>query len=190
LEWTTVKGFEDYEATECGRIRRKDKVITRDGHKPFLMRGKELEFTFDKDGYHKTALRKHGKRHYFRVHRIIADTFIPNPNNLPIVNHKNGIKHDNQVDNLEWCTYSENVIHGFEVLGRVGYNGGQNVPVLMIDPISGKVLNRFESMLEAGIHVGVTNITISACVKGRLNTAGGYKWVRASEGVSTIEKAE
>lgn len=190
MEWTTVKGFSDYEVTKCGRIRKKDTFINVDGWKPYFRKGKELKFTYDKDGYLKTALRKDGKRYYLRVHRIVANTFIPNPHNHPVVNHKNGIKDDNAVENLEWCSFSYNTKHGFDVLGRDGQNGGQNIPVIKIDPDTGGEIQRFDSMVEAGENVGVTNITISACVNGRLRTAGGFKWIRASEGVSTIEKAE
>ena len=190
MEWETVKGFVDYEATKCGRIRRKGGIVAPKGMTPYFLKGKELSFSHDRYGYLKTALRKGGKRHHKTVHRIIAETFIPNTRNYPVVNHKNGIKDDNRVENLEWCSFSYNTRHSFRVLGRKGQNGGQNVPVIKIDPNTGQELGTYNSMTEAGKNVGVTNITISACINGRLKTAGGYRWIRASEGVSTIEKVE
>ena len=63
----------------------------------------------DHCGYRHTIL--NGKNR--NIHRVIAETFIPNPNNLPCVNHKDGNKQNNRVDNLEWCTHSENTLHSF-----------------------------------------------------------------------------
>lgn len=65
------------------------------------------------NGYLKVKLFKNGDYKFFNVHRLVATTFIPNLNNLPCVNHRNGIKTDNRVENLEWCTYSENEKHAY-----------------------------------------------------------------------------
>lgn len=81
---------------------------------------KILSLRKDKDGYLQVALVKtSGKRSPMRVHRLIALTFLENPNNYPVVNHKNGIKHDNRVDNLEWCTISHNTKHAYNELGVI-----------------------------------------------------------------------
>lgn len=79
---------------------------------------KILSPKIDKDGYLECALSIDGKRtmKYFRVHRLVAETFLENPDNKPTINHINGIKIDNNVDNLEWSTYSENNIHRFQIL--------------------------------------------------------------------------
>lgn len=72
----------------------------------------------DKDGYREYHLKICGKSIHRRGHRLIAETFLENPNNYPIINHKNGIKDDNRVENIEWCSYSYNSIHSCRVLGN------------------------------------------------------------------------
>lgn len=67
-----------------------------------------------RDGYNKVGLFKNGDRTYYRVHRLVAECYLPNPNNHQQVNHINGIKTDNRVRNLEWVSHSENIIHGLK----------------------------------------------------------------------------
>lgn len=78
----------------------------------------------DNKGYLKVGLLINGKLKTYRVHRLIAETFIPNPLNKPQVNHKNGIKTDNMVENLEWCTNRENQLHAIQkglIIHKKGY---------------------------------------------------------------------
>lgn len=72
---------------------------------------KEMAYPKDKDGYIRLCISINNKRSYLPLHRLIAITFIPNPEHNPVVNHKNGIKDDNRVENLEWCSVKENTNH-------------------------------------------------------------------------------
>lgn len=76
--------------------------------------GRTLKGMVDRCGYHEVSITEHSKSKWFFVHRLVAEAFLPNPDNLPFVNHKNGNKLDNSVENLEWCTRSENALHSFK----------------------------------------------------------------------------
>lgn len=95
-----IPGHEEYRITEDGRV--------------FGKYGKELIGHIDRCGYHEVLLQEHGIGKWYLVHRLVAITFIPNPNDLPFINHKDGNKLNNSVDNLEWCTRSQNAKHSFE----------------------------------------------------------------------------
>ena len=100
-EWRDIKGYEGkYQVSNLGRVR------------SFHGKGKLLKGTPDKDGYLRIALCKNGMRKYFGIHQLVALVFIPNPNNLPCVNHKDEDKTDNKVENLEWCTIAYNNCYG------------------------------------------------------------------------------
>lgn len=173
-EWYNISGFDNYEITKTGNVRNKNTLV-------------EFKPKSDKDGYLEVGIRRDGKRFYKRIHRLVAETFLPNLDNLPLVNHKNGIKNDNRVDNLEWCTYSYNSKHSFETLGRKGYNGGTNKVISKVDAITGEVLNTYNSITDASESVGVNKTAISHVINGRSKTCKGYNWVVVEEDVSTIE---
>lgn len=117
---------------------------------------------------------KEGVRKTAKVHRLVAETFIPNPENKPCINHISGIKTNNRVDNLEWCTYEENNIHAVK-------NGLHKSLFYKENPRSKKVIcietnEIFKTITEASKKYNIHNSNISACCRGKQQIAGGYHW--------------
>lgn len=103
--WKPVVGFDKYKVSNKGRL-----VSFHKKEDGYLMSQSD-----DKDGYKKATLSKDGKEFTRRIHVLVAQSFIPNPENLPVTNHLDGVKDNNSVENLEWTTVKENTIHGYQM---------------------------------------------------------------------------
>lgn len=104
----------------------------------------------------------------YAVHRLVAQAFIPNPENLPEVNHKDENSSNNSADNLEWCTKEYNISYGERIAKT--YSA---VEMLTLD---GAIIKEFDSQVEASKETGIRQGSISNCCRGFAKTAGGYKW--------------
>ena len=178
-EWRPVKGYEGlYEISSIGRVRSLGKYF-KERHF-----GKDVikyspprisKFVTDKYGYYKLGLIKDGRNIHHHVHRLVAQAFIDNPENKTQVNHKNGIKTDNRVENLEWCTPKENTIHAHKT-GLCGINGASK-PVAKLDE-EGNILQVFESARKAELSIGKNGKSSNlakVCRQG-YGHCGGFKW--------------
>ena len=172
--WKDVEGFEGlYQVSTWGRVRSLDKYVDvkiRNVDK-VLKRGKILKPAYDKDGYLRVNLCKNGKRTNFYVHRLVAKAFIPNPLNLPIINHKDEVKDNNYPYNLEWCTDEYNTNYGTANKRRAEK---QSKKVYQYD-MQGNLIKEWSSVAEADRN-GYDAKTISACCLGKLKTHQNFIW--------------
>ena len=162
--WKPIKDYEGlYEVSNFGRIKTLSRYI-RNRKMPEKI--KKLEK--DRYGYLRIELSKNKIRKKYLVHRLVAQAFIPNNNNLPCINHKDENKSNNIVNNLEWCDYLYNNL----------YNDKQKknwVKVKQLDE-NNNIINIFESLTEASKNTNIIQCEISNCLNNRQKTAGGYYW--------------
>lgn len=168
--WKDIKGYEGmYQVSNLGRVKSLDRVGV-DGKK---YKGRERKVIVGKVGYKVVDLYIGGKRETKSIHRLIAESFIPNTNDNPEVNHIDHDKLNNSIENLEWVTRREN----FNAAIKYGQLDHKLTPVVQIDVESGMVINRFKSIQSASRHsskFGVGNIW--SCCNGTRKTHAGYKW--------------
>lgn len=162
--WKDVPGYEDlYRASDEGQIYSKTR--------------KKLLRQSYANGYLKTTLVKDKIEKTVLVHRLIAITFLPNPNNYPCVNHKDELKDNNKVENLEWCTYSYNINYGTapkrNSLNHINHKSLSKSVLCYKD---GMLLKEYSSIHEAQRQTNVKNYNIVRCCKGKTKKAGGYVW--------------
>lgn len=104
-DWRAIKGLEGrYEVSDMGRVRSLDRIVPRDGY-PFRSKGRVLKITLDGDGYPKVTMGRGCQR---KIHRLVAEAFIPNPENLPEVDREDTDKLNCRKENLRWCTKQQN----------------------------------------------------------------------------------
>lgn len=184
--WKDIKGYEGfYQVSNLGNIKSLQRFIKRQSGFEVFVRQRILKPGKSKKGYWLVVLRNSGKDGTQKVHRLVAQHFIENPKNFDQVNHKDGIKTNNHVDNLEWCDNSLNQIHSYRVLGKKGHMAGKhgkNNPnskkVAQIK--NGVTLKIFDSSVEAFKQTGIHRSNIcKVCRDNRYNdvsTAGGFHW--------------
>lgn len=116
-EWKPIVGFEDeYDISSIGRVRSLDReIVFNDGRKR-VFRGKIKTVNINPNGYKAVGLSRHHKTITKYIHKLVAESFIDNPNNYNVVNHIDGNKLNNCFTNLEWTTFSDNSLHSYNVL--------------------------------------------------------------------------
>lgn len=172
--WKPVKNYEGlYEVSNLGNVRSVDRVVVYSNGRKHFLKGQILKPVKNQDGYLFLWLFKDSKRKTFKVHRIIMNTFVPNPSNLPQINHKDEDKTNNCVENLEWCDSKYNINYGTRIQ-RVTEKCSK--AVLQIDKEKDVIISEYPSTQEAARKLKICQSNISACCKGKRETAGGFKW--------------
>lgn len=168
--WKDIPGYENmYQASTLGRIRSVTRWV-RASNK-YLKQGVIRKLKKDTKGYFQVGLSKNGIEKKKKVHRLIAMTFIPNPNSYPQVNHKDEDKENNRVENLEWCDNYYNCHYGTVIERRKNSQGKE---IEKYD-LNGNFIEKYSSITEAEKKNGVV-IPMSDIRKGIQKTAGGYIW--------------
>ena len=182
-EWRTIFDFPNYEVSNKGNIRSKEYNDSL-GH---LRSSKKLKKQVNNCGYEYVILSSKEEKHKtLTVHRIVAKTFIPNPEEKEDVNHIDGNKLNNNVNNLEWTTTQENIKKRYEI----GIDGN-NYKAVEQRSLDGKELyNIFKSSYEAEKITGIARQHIGACCRGEKKSAGGYSWNFEIEELKKIEKED
>ena len=181
--WKDIAGYDGlYQISNFGKIKSRKRLVAN----RFGMRecgGITIKLSNNK-GYSRVCLCKNNKKRGFLVHRLVAIHFIPNVDNKPCVNHKDGDKQNNYSDNLEWCTHSENNKHAFNVLGRkpsltgagkYRADGHNSKPIIQLTR-NFEYIKEFPCIMDAADEINVNISSISAAHKKGF-ISGGFRWV-------------
>lgn len=191
--WKDIKGYENlYQVSNMGRVRSVDK-ISKNRWGNYFKKGVVQKERLNRDGYVVVAIyNEQSIRKDVRVHRLVAQAFLPNENNYPVVMHLDNNKKNNIVTNLKWGTYSENTRQAVRdglLKGRPNiYKGKKGLEAAYCRPIEmlgldGEIIRKFASIREANAFLGKPeeNTNIVTCLrvptkKGGFRTAYGYRW--------------
>jgi len=175
--WKNINGYPNYQVSNLGRVKSLEKMINH-GNYIGLSAEKLLTLKNHKFGYLFVSLSKDGVKKQFLIHRLVADSFIKNDLNKKQVNHKNGIKTDNNINNLEWVTVSENHIHAFRVLNKqhprhqLGKTGALCAHAKKVYcPTIGMT---FSSLKEASVLLGLNKKKISHSCYNKISHVEGF----------------
>lgn len=162
--WKDIKDYEGfYQGSNWGRVKSLERIDCIGHHrKERILKPKK-----DKYGYLQVNLWKNGKKKTFTVHRLVTEAFIPNPNNLPCINHKDECKTNNNVNNLEWCDNKYNNAYGTRTERCCK-------PVLQYD-LEGNFIREWKSTAECGRN-GFKQGAVAACCRGELKKYKDFIW--------------
>lgn len=175
-EWKNIKGYENlYQVSNYGRIKSLKK------HSIFNNRTyptKILKCHINTKKYLDIELCRCNKSHRYRIHRLVAEHFIPNPENKPQVNHIDCDKSNNKTNNLEWCNNSENQQHAFKngLNTRKKYGDSPRAKKVNQYNLNGDFIKTWDSIIRIKDECGYCDGFISQCCKGKYKQAYGYLW--------------
>lgn len=179
--WKDIKGFENcYQISNLGRIKSKDRYVRVCGGGKRLVKSKIIKPNICTNGYYEASLNYAGKRTVKLLHRVVAETFLDNPNNLPEVNHKDEDISNNCVDNLEWCTSKYNANYGNR--NKKMREKAKTRSVCQYSK-TGEFIAKWDSIIDACNETGADTAAIIRVCKGKQKTSMGYLWRYAQGGL-------
>lgn len=168
--WRDIVGYEGlYCVSNLGRVKRLSRTITTSHNIKRVYKEYIYSFSPNRKNYITITLRKDKIKESKYIHRLVAEAFLENHNNLPDVNHKNGIKNDNMVKNLEWVSKQDNAIHSIYVLGRPAPRPKRKVKCL-------ETGIEYASICEAERLTGIPRTNIGRVASGKTRSTRGYHW--------------
>lgn len=184
--WKTYPKYTFIEVSNLGRVRIKDRWVPCNGGER-LVKGHILKQWVRKNGYVEVSFGMNRKTVNLLVHRIVAICHIPNPDNLPEVNHKDNNPKNNVASNLEWCSREYN--EAYKKNFGTSHAQIQGRPIVAVNQNTGEVF-WFESQHEAGRQLGIDQSSITKVVKGKNHKAGGYWFTYADENAVEITRTK
>ena len=166
--WLDIDGYDgDYQISNYGRVKSKKNNNE-----------KILKYAIDGRGYSFVVLCKNGETKLFRIHRLVGEYFIPNPNNYLCINHKDENKTNNEVSNLEWCTHKYNANYGTKTqrLKKSLHESTKNKKCVTQYDLQGNLVALYNGIREAGRVTNTESSSISEVCQGKKITANGYIW--------------
>lgn len=186
-DWKIIEEYPNYMVSSEGKVKSIERNDSRGRHK----KGKILSPRYNTRGYITVVLYKNGKPQTFRVNRLVAQVFIPNPDNKPYVDHINGDRADNRVCNLRWVTHKENMNNPLTILKFKNNKNKQKIatecarlktskPVLQFSK-NGDFIRKWDSASVAERDGNFNSTCIGECCRGKFKMSGGYIWRYANE---------
>ena len=166
--WKDIDGYPDYMVSNMGRVKSLERNVVKGKGGLYKIEEKILKSIKKRDGYLQINLSKDGKQKTHLIHRLVAQAFLLNPNNLVEIKHIDEDKTNNRADNLEWCSREYNCNYGTR-------NKRISIPILQL-LLDGKLIRKWNSAREVERELNIAHNQITACCKGKYKTAGGYKW--------------
>ena len=169
-EWKDIEGYTDYMVSNLGRVK---SLNYRKTDKEQVLKNK-----IDKDGYLLVNLYKNGKSKTFKIHRLVAQAFIPNSDNKPFIDHINTNRSDNRVENLRWVTHKENMNNDLTLIKCSKSKKAK--PILQFD-LNDNFIRRWYCIKDVERELGFNQGSISACCSSKRKTSHNYIWKYESD---------
>ena len=193
--WKDIEGYEGlYQVSNLGRVKSTSRYCYDTKRKHYRkLSEKILKQAILNPKYYVVSLTKNGKQRTYRVHRLVAKAFLPNPNNYPIINHIDCNKLNNNVNNLEWCTHKHNsqeaiknnpsISKGLKRWNnKFGREHNRSKKVYQIDKDTNEIIQMFYGISEASRKTGICSTNIGNCCNHKVQNKNGKKWVVRTAG--------